>query len=945
MWRRNTFALILICSLVRASFSQGISIPSLTVQGMVFDHSGHLYFSNTDGFVRRYNISTKSIDAQYDFGQPLNGLDISPDDSFLLVGSGDPNIPGLRYAFFRLSLIDGAITGISSPSEVGGGGWDVAIAANNTALVTTHTFGAGTFTPLHQIDLTTNTVRVRNDIPDHSGFHDTRMGTRLSRSADYGTLLLSDPSEGYLSGGTIVYRADADSFGTQANKGSVRTAVNRNGTLLATSWTSGVSSLSLGHNTISLDDPRDNRLIHLFSQMGGAVAFDPTRDRIYGSSVYSNEVIAFDALSHEEEFRLPVGDYVEFPEYNTQFVSMNVSHDGKYVALSCGSGIRVFKVPTQPRVTEPPRFEKATDMVFDHAGNFLYIGTDTGYVWPYNLRTHQFTTPYYLGGLLRGMDIAADDSFILVAQFDHGIQHGTYHRINLLDGAVTGINYDINTSFGPELGSWDVAIAANGTALATAHVGGYSASVQLRQINTVTDTISLRTGQGTYGINIVNTPVLRSADRRRLVLPIMGLSDRPIYSYDSDTDTFTPTHLEMGSWGPSATVSRNGALFASSGNLESVPAFGILRALPSTANGGLAFDAIADVLYAVTTTGNGRGIFPSQIVAYDSDTFAEKFRIDVGEPMPNYISWQFDVNNLVASQDGKRLALTTPTTVRVFDLEQRTVEALPTPTPPRTNLGKLANISTRAFVGTNDEVPIAGFIIAGQGASRPVVVRGIGPSLSAAGVPNALQDPTLELHDASGAVIATNDNWLDTQGAEIYGQGLAPKDLRESAITANLNPGAYSVILRGKNGATGVGLVEVYALDKQSTKSELNNISTRALAGTGDNVIIAGVIVNKSDVRVMLRGIGPSLSAYNVPNPLTDPVLELHDSSGAQVAANDDWQDSKEEEMWNTGIPPLNPKESSIIASLNVGAYTAILRGKNETVGIGLVEVYYLAGP
>lgn len=123
---------------------------------------------------------------------------------------------------------------------------------------------------------------------------------------------------------------------------------------------------------------------------------------------------------------------------------------------------------------------------------------------------------------------------------------------------------------------------------------------------------------------------------------------------------------------------------------------------------------------------------------------------------------------------------------------------------------KLANISTRGFVQTGDNVMIGGFIVLNTGAATQVLVRAIGPSLS--GVANALTDPTLELHDQNGAIVASNDNWKGTQQSEIEATTIPPADDRESAIVQTLNAGAYTAIVRGKINATGVALVEAYNL-------------------------------------------------------------------------------------------------------------------------------------
>ena|GEM_PF-2294759 len=259
---------------------------------------------------------------------------------------------------------------------------------------------------------------------------------------------------------------------------------------------------------------------------------------------------------------------------------------------------------------------------------------------------------------------------------------------------------------------------------------------------------------------------------------------------------------------------------------------------------------------------------------------------------------------------------------------------------------RLLNISTRADVLTGDSVAIAGFIVTGED-PKQVIIRGIGPSLGDQGVSGVLSDTTLELHhtDEMGndEVLATNDNWQDTQESEIEETGIPPTDPLESAIVRTLDPGFYTAILRGKNSATGVGLIEVYDLES-ALNARLANISTRAFVESGDNVLIGGFIGggNGSQPRVLIRAIGPSLADAGVADALEDPVLELHDAQGLLVTTNDDWQSDQKDEIEATGIPPTDPKESAILATLLPTNYTAIVRGADDTTGVALVEVYHL---
>ncbi|MGI8957287.1 MAG: hypothetical protein ACR2II_10295 [Chthoniobacterales bacterium] len=254
---------------------------------------------------------------------------------------------------------------------------------------------------------------------------------------------------------------------------------------------------------------------------------------------------------------------------------------------------------------------------------------------------------------------------------------------------------------------------------------------------------------------------------------------------------------------------------------------------------------------------------------------------------------------------------------------------------------QLLNISTRLNVLTGDNVLIGGFIITGT-APKEVIVRAIGPSLGALGIANPLADPTLELHAPDGTVIS-NDNWKETQQAEIEAAGFAPGNDLESAILATLEPGAYSAIVRGANGGTGVGLVEAY--DLAPTAGTLANISTRGFVNTGDDVMIGGFIIGgggASEATVLARGIGPSLTDFGVAGALQNPTLELHNGDGDTVAENDDWKDTQQTEIEATGLSPGDDRESAILSTLPPGAYTAILRGSLDTIGVGLVEVYNL---
>lgn len=262
----------------------------------------------------------------------------------------------------------------------------------------------------------------------------------------------------------------------------------------------------------------------------------------------------------------------------------------------------------------------------------------------------------------------------------------------------------------------------------------------------------------------------------------------------------------------------------------------------------------------------------------------------------------------------------------------------PTNPPPVTGNARLANISTRALVGTGDNVLIAGFILRDQ--SKPILARVIGPTLANFGVPGPLADPILGLHNGAGNLIFSNDNWKDSQQSQIQQTGLAPTNDLESAISATLTPGSYTAIVSGNNSGTGVGLVEVYDLDPANGRA--SNISTRGLVSTGDNVMIAGFIVKGPQLKnVVLRGIGPGLQGV-VPSPLPDTTIELRNSQGDLLQTNTGWQSDPVSSPFVSfyQLTPNSTGDSALYNELAPGNYTVILKSPSNATGIGLVEVY-----
>jgi hypothetical protein len=251
---------------------------------------------------------------------------------------------------------------------------------------------------------------------------------------------------------------------------------------------------------------------------------------------------------------------------------------------------------------------------------------------------------------------------------------------------------------------------------------------------------------------------------------------------------------------------------------------------------------------------------------------------------------------------------------------------------------QLLNLSTRIRVQSGDNALIGGFIIIGT-EQKKVILRGIGPSLN---IPGKLEDPVIQLFNNAGVNIGGNDDWKTDQ-QNVEATGLAPSDDHESALVITLDPGQYTVVLRGKNDSNGVGVVDMFDIGLEAN-ARLANVSSRGRIGTGDDVMIGGFFAGPQTsavTGVVFRAIGPSLSNFGVPQPVQDPMLEIYNRDGTLIASNDDWESNQKADIQAVGLAPSDTRESAILMrNFEPGPYTAIVRGKGNSVGVGLVEIY-----
>ena len=402
-----------------------------------------------------------------------------------------------------------------------------------------------------------------------------------------------------------------------------------------------------------------------------------------------------------------------------------------------------------------------------------------------------------------------------------------------------------------------------------------------------------------------------------------------IYKY---TPAGTRSTFSSGIGAPSGLAFDNtGNLFVSEVNTGSILEIGPAGGTPTVfATGfvvpeGLAFDS-SGILYEVDF-GTGR------VLKVSSNGTSTTFAFSLVQP--RHLAFDANGNLFVSTIGSQEIVKITPDgTKTVF---AHGIRASGLAFEPVQITGTLSNISTRALVQTGDQVLIGGFVVNGT-VPKQVLIRAIGPSLPVV-VPNRLQDPVLSLHMGTPE-IDSNDDWQNHPNAGLIPANLRPGDSREAAIFTTLQPGSYTAIVTGKNGTTGVGLVEVYDMDS-STSTLLANISTRGIVETGDFVMIGGFVAGgNGNIQVLIRAIGPSLAQFGITNFLPDPTVRVFDGNGMVIGQNDNWKDTQQAQIQATGNAPTNDLESAILINLAPGSYTAIVSDKNGASGIGLVEVF-----
>lgn len=269
---------------------------------------------------------------------------------------------------------------------------------------------------------------------------------------------------------------------------------------------------------------------------------------------------------------------------------------------------------------------------------------------------------------------------------------------------------------------------------------------------------------------------------------------------------------------------------------------------------------------------------------------------------------------------------------------------------PLTPRARLVNISSRAIVGTGENAIIAGVVVADT-ANKRYLSRAIGPGLAAFGAAGTVSDPQLSIFAGNGVELFRNNGWeTGREGARIpsYSQSVGAFPLatgsKDSALADSISAGAYTIQITTPTDRPGVGLAELYELDRNGRTV---NLSTRARVHTGDGVLIGGFVVQgPAYKRMLIRGVGPTLAAFGLTGALRDPILTIY--SGQTIVANNDRWESAENAAAVVAASKAagafslaaNSEDAAMLITLPPGAYTVEVKGKAESEGVALLEIY-----
>lgn len=717
-----------------------------------------LYFTTAGGFVERYDLASQTLLPPWKVGLSLNGADLTPDGRFLYAAE---NTRSLTQGFLhKVDLATGRVTDLvydlnPTGGLLEGGGWDVGIGPAGKGLVSARLEGSGG-TALRQLDLATDALSVRLDVPGTAPSGRVMQDAHIARARDRSFFLVTESN--LSSGPLFTYDPAADVFPDRKLSfvfyNESLSAVNRDGTLLATELQFGVGAAF--YYGVSVMDRNLGSVFSLPPNFDGGIAFDPTRDLLYAIDSTVDRVVAFDTATGRERFRFAVGEDLGFSRALGSGL-MTVTDDGRRIFLSTPSGVRVLDLPANPGVavqlelagfplhlapgvpgtftltvrdalgnpvpsfrgrvgftssdpaavlpapytftaedagrhtfpatlntpggqvlrvvTPPPDPLTAThppitvhdrrfpliplpgrrDHVYDPGRGLLYITTGDGNLYRYDAANQTLLAPWKVGSSLRGADISPDGSFLYVTEGLRGATQAFLRKVNLTDGTVTNLTYDLADL---ESGSWDIAIASNGKALFDGAFEG-GGSVPVRQLDLATGALSRRADAG--GVRM-NTSIVRGADRSLLFFLEPGVSSGLLRTYAAAGDRFSPPLDTRTTYvNALSAVNRNGTLVAHELEIDirvRDAALKVLRTLPGL-DGGLAFDPVRDLLYAVSS-------FTDQIVALDTNTWAERFRIPIGENVG--ASEFFGSGVMTVNDDGQLLFLSTGSGVRVYRL-------------------------------------------------------------------------------------------------------------------------------------------------------------------------------------------------------------------------------------------------------------------------------------